>query len=136
MKSPCITLAKFLALERHKEYLLSNASVCSVLYYGVGHMRVRTHVEKKEMLFFFFLFFYLCVCVCMWYWDLNSGPTPWALHQSFLVKSFFKIGFHRNICPDWFWTSILLISASWVSRIIDTQIYIYPILVPARKRYC
>jgi hypothetical protein len=39
--------------------------------------------------------------------------------SSFFVKEFFKIGslVSRIICLGWLWTSILLISASWVARI-------------------
>jgi hypothetical protein len=35
----------------------------------------------------------------------------------FFVKSFFKIGSHRTICPGWLQTMILLISASRIAKI-------------------
>jgi hypothetical protein len=30
---------------------------------------------------------------------------------------FFEIGSHELFCPGWLWTTILLISASWLARI-------------------
>jgi hypothetical protein len=35
----------------------------------------------------------------------------------FFVKGFFKVGSHKLFALGWFWTPILLISASWVARI-------------------
>jgi hypothetical protein len=33
-------------------------------------------------------------------------------------EGFFEIGSHGTICPYWLWTTILLITTSWVARII------------------
>jgi hypothetical protein len=57
---------------------------------------------------------------------LNSGPHTWLNRHSyrlshstssFLWWVFFVKIESRTICPGWFWTMILLISASWVARI-------------------
>jgi hypothetical protein len=56
-----------------------------------------------------------------WYWNLNSGPTPWATPPALFCEGFF---WERNlwtICLGWLWPAILLISASWVARIIGAS---------------
>jgi hypothetical protein len=63
-------------------------------------------------IYFFFLFFFLQ------YWDLNSGPSPWAAPPVLFLWRIFQDRVSRTICPGWLWTMILLISASWVARII------------------
>jgi hypothetical protein len=52
------------------------------------------------------------------YWGLNSGPSPWAIYQSFFCDRFFQDRLSWTICPGWLWTAIHLISVSWVARII------------------
>jgi hypothetical protein len=37
------------------------------------------------------------------------------------VKGFFEIGSHKLFPRGWLWTTILLISASWVARITDVS---------------
>jgi hypothetical protein len=59
------------------------------------------------LIFFFFL----------QYWDLNSGPMPWATPPAFFCDMFFWDRVLWTICPGWLQTAILLISASWVTRI-------------------
>jgi hypothetical protein len=39
------------------------------------------------------------------------------LHQPCFCEGFFETGSCRTICPCWLWTLVLLISASWVTRI-------------------
>jgi hypothetical protein len=62
----------------------------------------------------------LCVCVCVWGW--NSWPTSWvtlpAPPPPFFLMGVFKIESHRTVCLGWPQTSILLVFASWVTRII------------------
>jgi hypothetical protein len=77
--------------------------------YNIGH--------DKEFVFTLFFFFW-------WYWGLNSGPALWAtLPALFCDGFFFRDRVSRTICRDWLWTAILLISASWVTRItgVDHQ---------------
>jgi hypothetical protein len=68
--------------------------------------------EKKKFFFFSFLF---------QYWGLNSGPTPWATPPAFFCDGFFWDSVSWTICPWWLQPSILLISASWISRIIHVS---------------
>jgi hypothetical protein len=42
-------------------------------------------------------------------------------HFTSPVLDIFEIGSHELFAWDWFWVSILLISASWVARIIDVS---------------
>jgi hypothetical protein len=51
------------------------------------------------------------------YWGLKSGPIPWA----FSVSGIFQNRVLRTICLGWLRTTILLISASWVARIIGAS---------------
>jgi hypothetical protein len=60
------------------------------------------------------LLFYLFI---LQYWGLNSEPTPWAPPQPFLVMGFFQHRVSGDICLSLLWTTILLMSASWVARI-------------------
>jgi hypothetical protein len=55
------------------------------------------------------------------FWSLNSGRTPWATPPALFYGGFFKIGPHGTICLGWLQTTILLISASWVARIIGVS---------------
>jgi hypothetical protein len=76
----------------------------------------------------------VCVCVCMimfvfvyMLWPSSfffCGTRAWTqglhlepLYQPYFCEGFFEIGSCGTICPDWLWTSILLISASWVARL-------------------
>jgi hypothetical protein len=54
----------------------------------------------------------------LWYWGLNSGSTPWATPPATFCDGSFQYRVLWTICLGWFWTVILLISASWVARII------------------
>jgi hypothetical protein len=61
-----------------------------------------------------YLFIYLFCSSGVWIQGLHLEP----LHQPFLVMGFSEIGSCQLlICPGWFQTLILLISASWVARI-------------------
>jgi hypothetical protein len=62
-----------------------------------------------EITFFFFF---------SWYWGLNYGPIPWATPPALFCEGFFEDRVSGTICPKWSQTLILLISASWVTRII------------------
>jgi hypothetical protein len=60
-----------------------------------------------------FFFFFFCGTGA-WTQSLHLEP----LHQpSFFCKRFFEIGSRRTICVGWLRTVILLISASWITRI-------------------
>jgi hypothetical protein len=52
-----------------------------------------------------------------WFCGLNSGPTPYPLHQPIFMMSFSWGRVSGTVCPGWHWTSILLITAFWVTRI-------------------
>jgi hypothetical protein len=70
------------------------------------------HCYPSVLFFFFFFFFFL------WCWSLNSGPTPQATPPAlFLCDGFFQDRVTGTIHLGWLWTSILLISASWVAGI-------------------
>jgi hypothetical protein len=60
---------------------------------------------------FCFLFFFQ-------YWSLNSGPSPWATPPALFLWRVFWDRVSQTICLGWLRTMILLISASWVARII------------------
>jgi hypothetical protein len=77
---------------------------------GKGHKEASRCWRLFGSLIPSFVFFFL------WYWDLNSGPSPWALHQPFLVTGFFQDRVSITICKGWLQTLILLISAFWVTR--------------------
>jgi hypothetical protein len=67
---------------------------------------------KKQFISMLFFFW--------WYWDLNSGPTSWATLPA-LLWWVFSDRVSRAICLGWLRTAILLISASWVARIIGVS---------------
>jgi hypothetical protein len=73
-------------------------------------------ISKKSLypMFSFFLFFFLCVCVC------SSGILTHLhlepLHQPFILRRVFWDRVLGTVCQGWLWTTILLISASWVGR--------------------
>jgi hypothetical protein len=57
-----------------------------------------------------------------WYWGLELRVLYLEpLHQSFLWWLFFWDRVARTIFPGWLQTAILLISASWVARIISVS---------------
>jgi hypothetical protein len=53
----------------------------------------------------------------LWYWGLNTGPTSRATSPALFCDGYFQDRISWTIFPDWLWTEILLISASWVARI-------------------
>jgi hypothetical protein len=61
--------------------------------------------------FFFFFFFFLQN------WGLTAGPTPQATLPAHFCDCFFQDRISWTICLIWLQTVILLISASWVTRI-------------------
>jgi hypothetical protein len=67
-------------------------------------------LSKSFLLGFFFL-----------YWDLNSGPSPWVTSPALFCDGFFQDGVSWTICLGWLRTMILLISASWVARMIGVS---------------
>jgi hypothetical protein len=73
-------------------------------------------MEKNENYYCVFFFFFL------WYWGLNSGPTPWATPTALFCGRIFWHRVLQTICPGWLQTLILLISASWVTRIIGMSL--------------
>jgi hypothetical protein len=52
---------------------------------------------------------------------LNSGPTPWVTPPALFCEGFFQDRVSQTICPGWLPTEILLISASWVAKIIGVS---------------
>jgi hypothetical protein len=72
------------------------------------------------LLFFSFLFFSVLEFELL---GLNAGPTPWvtppAPPPTFFV--FFQDRVSQTICQGWLRTLIILISASWVARIIGVS---------------
>jgi hypothetical protein len=48
---------------------------------------------------------------------LNSGPTSWVTPPALFCEGFFQDSVSRIIYLSWLQTVILLISASWVTRI-------------------
>jgi hypothetical protein len=68
-------------------------------------------LRKGFMSFFFFLPD----------WGLNSGPTPWATPPVLFFDVFFWDRVSWTICPGWLRIAILLISASWIARIIGVS---------------
>jgi hypothetical protein len=90
---------------------------------GVEHMlskykalSLNPSLTKKEIvtleLFVFSIFFFLRC------WGLNSGPTTWDTPPAlFWWWFFFRDRVLQTICPGWLWTTILLITVSWVARI-------------------
>jgi hypothetical protein len=75
-----------------------------------------THTNTKKILketqekknFFFFL-------QC---WGENSGPSSSVTLTTLLLWRVFQDRVSQTLCPDWLWTAILLISATWIARII------------------
>jgi hypothetical protein len=63
-----------------------------------------------------FLFIYF-----LQFWGLNSGPTPQATPPIFFYEGFFRDRVSRTVCLGWLLTVILLVSASWVARIIGVS---------------
>jgi hypothetical protein len=52
---------------------------------------------------------------------LNSGPAPWATPPALFCDGFFQDRGSWTICLGWLRTVILLISASWVARVIGVS---------------
>jgi hypothetical protein len=48
---------------------------------------------------------------------LKSRSTPWVTSPAPFCERLFQDSVSQTICPGWFRTAILLISASWVARI-------------------
>jgi hypothetical protein len=66
----------------------------------------------------------VCVCIYIYIYivvGLNSGPRPWATPPAFCCEGCFQDRVLWTICPVWLQTEILLISASWVARIIGVS---------------
>jgi hypothetical protein len=69
------------------------------------------YFDQSHLLCYAFFFFFL---QC---WGLNSGPSPRATPPALFCDGCFGDKISQPICPDWLWTVILPISASWVTRI-------------------
>jgi hypothetical protein len=67
---------------------------------------------------FIYLFF-------LWYWGLNSGPTTWVTPPSLFHDGCFWVRVLQTICLGWLQITILLISASWVTRITGVAISVH-----------
>jgi hypothetical protein len=52
---------------------------------------------------------------------LNAEPTPWAVPPALFYEGCFWDRVLQTICLGWLWTVILLISTSWVARIIGVS---------------
>jgi hypothetical protein len=55
------------------------------------------------------------------YWGLNSGPSPWATLPALFLWRDFQDRVLRTLFLGWLQTLILLISVSWVGRIIGVS---------------
>jgi hypothetical protein len=75
---------------------------------------IQNGLEKSSKFSPLLVAFYFCVQ----YWGLN-GLHPEPLYQPFFMMGFLEIGSQKLLCPGWLRILILLISASWVARIID-----------------
>jgi hypothetical protein len=94
---------------------------------------VRLRFEFRALLFKF------CCCCCylfFWYWGLNSGPTPWATPPALFCDGLFQDKVSWTVAWSWHQTMILLISASWVARIIRVshQCQLFKFLIAKFKR--
>jgi hypothetical protein len=58
----------------------------------------------------------ICFLFFLQYWGLNLGPTSWATPPAFFCDVFFWDRVWQTICPRCLRTTILLISASYVTR--------------------
>jgi hypothetical protein len=58
----------------------------------------------------------VCVCVCV-VLGLELRAFIWSHYTSPIFVKGFQDRVSRTVCPGWFQTTILLISASWVARI-------------------
>jgi hypothetical protein len=54
----------------------------------------------------------------LWYWDffVAQGLHLEPLHQHVFCDRFFQDKVLQTVFSDWLWTTVLLISASWVTR--------------------
>jgi hypothetical protein len=59
------------------------------------------------------------VCLFFVVWGLNSRSIPWATLPALFCDEFFffEIGSHKLLVRCWLWTTIPVMSASWVARI-------------------
>jgi hypothetical protein len=71
----------------------------------------------------------------LWYWGLNSGPLPWDTPPALFCDGFFWDRVLWTVCLGWLWTTILLISASWVARITGVS-HGCPALILSVFAYC
>jgi hypothetical protein len=57
----------------------------------------------------------------LWYWGLNSEPIPSVTPPALSCDGFIWDRVLWTICHSWLQTMVLLISASWVARIIGMK---------------
>jgi hypothetical protein len=57
------------------------------------------------------------IIIILQYWSLNSGSIPWATPPALFCEGLFWVRVPWTVYSGWLWTSILLISATWVIRI-------------------
>jgi hypothetical protein len=86
-----------------------------VFHFHIYLISLQSKIPGQEKLQFFF-------CFCGFFFFCSTRPWTQGLHLEPLHQPYFVMGFFRDrvswtICPSWFWTMILLISASWVARI-------------------
>jgi hypothetical protein len=96
------------------------SSVSSTLFmpfHPICHLGFGNNPARwAENLYIFKRFFFF-----LRYWGLNSGPSPRAPPPVLFLWRVFEIRSHRTICPGWLQIMTLLISASWVARIIGMR---------------
>jgi hypothetical protein len=78
--------------------------------WGCAKLKPTAYLKHLSALHTQLFFFFQC-------WGLNSGLTPWATTPALFVMGFFQARVTQTICLGWLWTTVLLISASWVARI-------------------
>jgi hypothetical protein len=68
--------------------------------------------KRKTSAILFFFFFFTCG-TGVWTQQLHLEP----LEQTFFVMGIFQDRVSWSTWPDWLWSAVLLISASWVVRV-------------------
>jgi hypothetical protein len=81
---------------------------------GLGLRAYTLSHDTSPLVFFFCVCVCVCVCVVL---ELELRAYTLKLHQPLFVKGFFQDRVLQTVCTGWLWTTILLISTSWIARI-------------------
>jgi hypothetical protein len=66
------------------------------------------------------ILFYLCIFAVLGF-ELRAYTVSHSTSPFFVCDGFFLSRVSGTICPGWLWTTILLVSTSWVVRIIGVN---------------